>query len=212
MQKSEQHGLIPGAAGALEAQWSQLENSQYWALICHPDPQQQGSMQNKVVTTLARSLQKQNINTLRFNFRGVGQSAGSYGNIQGEIDDALTALAFGQQQFQSQNYYLSGFSFGSYVAASLATRYPCQGLILVAPGVERFDFQALQQKLPTKTAIIQGLLDDIVSADAVHNWVKQCPNSPLYFPANQAGHFFHGQLLPLEKMIQSAMERFACQT
>lgn len=95
-------------------------------IICHPHPLHGGTMYNKVVTTLARTLQGLGLTTVRFNFRGVGKSQGEYDHGRGEIDDLLAVAAWLQKEMGHQEIWLAGFSFGAYIAANGAVRLPAK--------------------------------------------------------------------------------------
>jgi alpha-beta hydrolase superfamily lysophospholipase len=102
------------------------------AVICHPHPQQQGTMQNKVVTTLARTFAHLGAAAVRFNFRGVGGSAGAFDGADGERDDALAAVAWSRERWPGRRLYLGGFSFGAAVALAIAARVKPSGLVTAA--------------------------------------------------------------------------------
>ena len=106
--------LLPGPAGKLEVMttWARKSHG-YVAIICHPHPLQEGTMHNKVVTTLAKTFAQLGVATVRFNYRGVGESEGSYGNMQGEIEDLLAVKAWLRKCLDETLFILAGFSFGS---------------------------------------------------------------------------------------------------
>ncbi len=171
------------------------------AVLCHPHPQHGGTMDNKVVQTLARALTQLGYSTVRFNFRGVGASAGAWDGGRGEIDDALAVVtAF---RGDGQALVLAGFSFGGFVASNAALRLGVDGraaerLVLVAPAVSRFDMAAV----PQDTLLIHGEADDVVPLAAVFDWAR-----PLGLPVTVvpgAGHFFHGQLPLLKSLVIGA--------
>jgi len=195
--------LISGPAGALEVQTSCPDDGQgvaATALICHPLPTQGGTMHNKVVHTLARSFGELGLRTVRFNFRGVGASAGEFDHGRGEIDDAAAVLAWVRVQRPGDQIWLAGFSFGGYVAGHLATREPVAQLVTVAPAVRLFDFDSL----PMPSApwlVIQGDADELVSADAVRQWVESRRPAPQLVVLPGVDHFFHGRLQDLREVI-----------
>ncbi|MFO1365279.1 MAG: alpha/beta fold hydrolase [Moraxella osloensis] len=115
------------------------------AILCHPNPLQEGTMMNKVVTTMYRFARDQNMHVVRFNFRGVGQSTGEYGNVTGEIEDALTVLQWIHSQTEARKLWIGGFSFGGFVAAKLAQLVNEQGAFL---GVDDFDITDLALIMP----------------------------------------------------------------
>ena len=137
--------LLAGPAGTLEAAYEVPAgfDGQHVALVCHPHPLFGGTMDNKVVVIAARALQERGYATLRFNFRGVGQSAGSGDLGRGEAADAMAAAAALQARWPAAQLLIAGFSFGAYVATQLATQLPVRQLITIAPPVQRFDFSTL---------------------------------------------------------------------
>ncbi len=166
------------------------------ALLCHPHPLHGGSMNNKVVTTLARAFVQLGYSAARFDFRGVGRSAGSWDEGRGEVDDALAVLAALRQP--GQPLVLGGFSFGAYVAAQAAARLPddarAQRLALIGPAAQNFQLPAV----PEDTLVVHGEQDDVVPLGAVLDWLRPQALPLVVVPG--AGHFFHGQL-PLLKQI-----------
>lgn len=169
-------------------------------IVCHPDPKQLGSMDNKVVTTVARAFQGMGITTVRFNYRGIGASEGVYGNITGEVDDCLAVVRWAQQQWPDAKLWLAGFSFGAYIAAKVATEVSAHQLITIAPSVERMPYITLP-KVDCPWLVIQGDEDDVVSPQAVYQWYEQldAKKTLIKFPAT--GHFFHGKLMELRQTI-----------
>jgi alpha/beta superfamily hydrolase len=175
------------------------------AVLCHPHPQHGGTMHNKVVQTLARAFTQLGYTAVRFNFRGVGASAGAWSEGIGEIDDALAVVASFHQP--SQALVLGGFSFGGYVAGSAAARLAAAGaseppavqrLVLVAPAVSRFDLGAVAPD----TLVIHGEVDDVVPLAAVLDWARPTSLPITVIPG--AGHFFHGQLALLKSLVVGA--------
>lgn len=198
MPVNAEHALyIAGPAGRLEAIWSPSEaNSMAAAVICHPHPLQGGAMGNKVVTTLARTWRDKGVATLRFNFRGTGNSEGVHDQGVGEIDDVLAVLQWLQVEQGVKTLDLAGFSFGAWVSAAASARIPAglllRKLVLVAPPVQYEGFAALQ--LPPQTLVIQGEADEIVDAAAVYAWVATRRQVPELLRFPETGHFFHGRL------------------
>ncbi|MDY6829169.1 MAG: alpha/beta family hydrolase [Pseudomonadota bacterium] len=198
----ETHTRIAGPAGQIEARFSDT-GAERTAILCHPHPQFGGTMDNKVVHTLTRALGQAGLNTVRFNFRGVGASEGDYGEGIAEQDD-LRAVAAWCACNGAKALWLGGFSFGAFVAASVASKWTCDAplgqLILVAPPVGRFDFSGLDA-FPAPLTVLQGQQDDVVSATEVAAWVEQVhsPAHLISFPT--AGHFFHGQLVQLKNQL-----------
>lgn len=206
--------LIAGPVGSLEvlALPQQLAaNPAVVAIICHPHPLHGGTMHNKVVTTAAQACQELGISTVRFNFRGIGQSVGDYANGCGEQDDLLAVIAWVKQLAPDAELVLLGFSFGAYIAASVAAQVAVKALILIAPAVNNFPFQPLTISCPV--LVIQGEQDEIVSCSAVQHWLHSLNNvncTAIIFP--QTGHFFHGKIVTLRATLTEQIAQLICIT
>ncbi|NLD13699.1 MAG: alpha/beta hydrolase [Gammaproteobacteria bacterium] len=201
----EQRVQIPGPAGALEAMYLATEGAQGVALLCHPNPQQGGTMLNKVVSTLQRTARDQGLATLRFNYRGTGNSEGEHDMASGEVDDAEAALAWLQERHPGLPVYLFGFSFGGFVAASLSGRLELRGepamqICLAAPAVTRLvspHWLAGQGRL----TVIQPEQDEVIDPQQVYDWA-QAQQRPLQLVRiADSGHFFHGKLVELKEAV-----------
>jgi uncharacterized protein len=173
------------------------------ALICHPNPTQGGTMDNKVVQTLARAFIQLGWRAVRFNFRGIGQSEGGWDEGRGEVDDALAVLD--AIRTPGETLILSGFSFGGYVASRAAQRLnepaaAAQRLVLVGPATSRFD----TAPVPADTVVIHGEVDDVVPLSAVLDWAR--PQSLPVIVVPGVGHFFHGQLPLLKSLVVRAFD------
>jgi alpha/beta superfamily hydrolase len=187
---------IDGPSGALQAIVEDTgENVANYAVICHPHPVYGGTMDNKVVTTVARALHDCSIPTLRFNFRGVGQSQGSFDEGIGETADAEAVAAFGAARWPGRTLLVAGFSFGGYVALRLARLTPMDKLIAIAPAVQYFAPGTGAPNCPW--AIIQGDADDVVDPKAVIGWASALSPAPRVTVLPGVGHFFHGRLREL---------------
>lgn len=199
--------MIPGPVGQLEAIIEQHTDApKYVAVVCHPHPLYQGTMHNKVVTTLARVYRDDGALVVRFNYRGVGASAGSYGGGDGEADDLLAVVAWLRERQPNLPVQLAGFSFGTYVAAQGAQTLAeqdsaAQQLLLVAPSVENFNFSGFTH-VACPVVVVQGGEDDVVSAPAVAAWVAASPLRPTLLRMDSAGHFFHGLLPELAELVR----------
>lgn len=170
-------------------------------VICHPHPLYGGTLNNKVVYTLARAFKDMELRTVRFNFRGVGASAGSYAQGIGETDDLLAILRWVQQVRPNDSIWLAGFSFGAFVAARGGHLWPTtQQLVTIAPPVENFDFNSLPP-VNCPWLIVQGDQDEVVAPAAVYNWLATLPNPPQLIRMPEATHFFHGQLVELRELL-----------
>lgn len=203
---SQQALSIPGPAGELEALLEKPSSPEkkIIAIICHPHPLHGGTMNNKVVTTLVRACQALGAIAIRFNFRGVGASEGSYDQAQGEQDDLKAVITWATDKYPDYQLWLAGFSFGSYIAARVATQIKAAQLISIAPPVQNFDFQSLPT-LECPWLVVQGEADEVVSAEAVFEWLASRPEEPQLIKMPGVGHFFHGQLIELREAITQAL-------
>jgi uncharacterized protein len=200
---------IEGQAGALEAiiEGPGIAGPSY-ALVCHPHPLFGGTMDNKVVTTVARALQATGMPTIRFNFRGVGASAGVFDQGIGEIDDAEAVAGWGEERWPGRSLVVAGFSFGAYVALRLAQRRSAQAreprhLITIAPAIQRFDGMAAVPRCPW--LVVQGDADEVVDPAAVIEWVNSLDPKPRLLVLPGVGHFFHGRLHDLRDAVIDAV-------
>lgn len=167
------------------------------AVVCHPHPLQGGTMDNKVVTTVARALAQRGWRAVRFNYRGVGDSAGTWDEGRGEVDDALAVIA--AHRIAGEPLVLGGFSFGGYIAASAAAKLPegekPQRMVLVAPSTAKHD----APPVIADTLLIHGEADDVVPLSASMDWARPQALPVVVVPG--AGHFFHGQLVLLKSLV-----------
>jgi alpha/beta superfamily hydrolase len=174
------------------------------AVICHPHPRHAGSMRNKVVTTLSRAFTRLGADVVRFNFRGVGESGGSYGEGAGEREDALAVVAWCVARWPGRSIYLGGFSFGGAVAASIAAQAAPAGLVTVAPAVDRLRGDFVAPSCPW--LLVHGDADDVVPPKPVLEWVARLAQPPRVVVLPGVGHFFHGRLPAL---LDSVTDFFA---
>jgi uncharacterized protein len=191
-----------GAAGTIEALRDVPEGeSRGLAIICHPHPLFGGTMDNKVVQTMARAFVQTGWTALRFNFRGVGQSAGVYDEGRAEADD-LRALIAALAPAGSA-LALAGFSFGSFVASQLvqeaASSHDLQKIVFVGTAASRFAVQAIAPALHERCLIVHGEQDDTVPLQSVMDWARPQALPVTVVPGG--GHFFHGQLPLLRGLI-----------
>ena len=175
------------------------------AVLCHPHPQHGGTMRNKVVTIMERSLRELGLRTVRFNFRGVGESEGDYDEGRGEADDLRAVLQWVQQVRPDDQLWLGGFSFGAYISLKVAPEFPIHQLLSIAPPAERWDMDAL----PGPTCpwlVVQGDEDEVVSAEAVKQWAAKVSPPPQLVMMTGAGHFFHRRLMDLRGLIKNHVQ------
>ncbi len=175
------------------------------AVICHPHPLYGGSMQNKVVHTMAKSLAANDQTAVRFNFRGVGLSEGNYDQGDGETDDTLAVVDWLSEQQVDLPVVLAGFSFGSFVALRAAAILQPAALITVAPPVRMFDFASLQS-IECPWLLILGDEDEIVDINSVVNWLRTLKNPPQLEIINGCSHFFHGKLTELRSVCDEFLK------
>ena len=191
--------LIPGPAGVLQAVLDAPAAPTAVAVVCHPHPPQGGHMNHKVPMAVSRELVRLGCATLRFNFRGVGQSEGSYDGGIGEVDDALAAADWVTQRYSGLPLNLAGFSFGAAVQTVVASRLvtPPQRLMLLGTSPTRFP----SAKVAVPTLAIHGEHDGIVPLADVLDWARPQALPVVVVPG--AGHFFHGQLPLLQALVRT---------
>ena len=193
---------LAGPAGALEALTICPTRGEAvaTAVILHPHPLHGGTMQNKVVHTLARGFAELGVASVRFNFRGVGASAGRFAHGEGETEDTLAIIEWVRSQRPGVPIWLAGFSFGAYVALRSAAQSQVSGLITVAPAVHLYDFSTLT--LPQcPWLLIQGEADEVVPVEAVRDWLSGVAPQPQTLFLPDVGHFFHGRLNDLRSAL-----------
>lgn len=194
--RTDQKILVDGPAGRLELVVTDPgDNRCGYAIIAHPHPLHGGTLDNKVVQTLAKSFYGLGYAAVRFNFRGVGESDGVFDDGRGEVDDLLAAESYAHERFGGVDKVLAGFSFGSFVAAAAAVQLKPRHLALIAPAVGRFPIA----DVPQDTLVVHGEEDDVVLLADVLEWARPQKLPVVVFPG--AGHFFHGALIELQKVV-----------
>ena len=192
---------FPGPSGPLEGLLdSPATAPTAVAVVCHPHPLQGGAMTNKVAYILARAFNDLGAVSLRFNFRGVGKSAGVFDHGVGETGDALAALDWLSDRHPGLPLWLGGFSFGAYVALRAQSERPIARLVTVAPAVERFDTDAIRGP-QCPWVLVQGDADEVVPPAAVLAWARGLARPPHITVLAGAGHFFHGRLNELREAV-----------
>jgi alpha/beta superfamily hydrolase len=192
---------IAGPAGPIDCAIDHPEGAAKGvALLCHPHPLHGGTMDNKVVQTLARAFVQLGWRSVRFNFRGIGGSGGAWDEGRGEIDDALAVAAALRRE--GERLVLGGFSFGAYVASRAAERLPegrrAERLVLVGPATANFSVAPV----PADTLVVHGEADEVVPLQATFDWAR--PQSLPVVVVPGVGHFFHGQLTLLKSLVLRA--------
>jgi alpha/beta superfamily hydrolase len=205
--------VVEGKAGALQAALHMAKTpSQDFLIICHPHPLFGGTMDNKVVTTAAKTYLDAGINVVRFNYRGVGESEGLYGDMIGEVEDAQSIFDWMSCRYSVSRLFLAGFSFGSYIAAKLAKDLADNGgapqhLLMIAPSVEHSPFEQATP-LVSDCTVIMGEQDEVVPFEAVNNWVRSQDVAVEFITQPEASHFFHRQLIVMRDHIKSVISRY----
>jgi hypothetical protein len=170
------------------------------AVIAHPHPLFGGTMDNKVVQTLARAFVQAGWTALRFNFRGVGASQGRHDEGRGELDDMLAVIA---AEAPEGPLAVAGFSFGSYVASSVVQKLwataRIEKIVLVGTAASRFEVAVLPPEAHDRTLVVHGEQDDTVPLASVMDWAR--PQSLPVTVVPGGAHFFHGQLPLLKSLV-----------
>jgi alpha/beta superfamily hydrolase len=195
--RTTEREIVTGPAGAIEVVINVPPTLPVGiALVAHPHPLQGGTLDNKVVQTLAKTFFALGYAAVRFNFRGVGASAGTFDEGDGETDDAAVVLEHARRRFgEALPFTLAGFSFGSFVQTRLAKRVTAERLVLVGPAVKRFAVEPV----PADTIVIHGEEDDVVPLADALAWARPQELPIIVFPG--CGHFFHGRLPQLQRVI-----------
>lgn len=193
--------FLHGQAGRLEVALQYPAHSardDFIGIVCHPHPLHGGTMNNKVVTTAAKALNQLDIISIRFNYRGVGESEGSYGDMVGEYEDLQTIMDWVLYHFPKKNIFLIGFSFGAFITAKAASHPHVKHLTSIAPAITHVDYSVVP-KLKCPWLVIHGELDELIWIKDVKKWSKQ-HNIKLHIIAH-ASHFFHGKLVELRDTL-----------
>ena len=200
MNAHTERGRIAGAAGAIEIAIdhpAERDAPRGVVVLAHPHPLFGGTMDNKVVQTMARAFLQLGMRVVRFNFRGVGATEGTHDEGRGENEDLLAVVA--AHRLPDLPLVLGGFSFGAYVTTLAAARLEgparAQRLLLVGPSTQR----ATPASVPEDTVVIHGEADDVVPLSATLDWARPQQLPVIVMPG--VGHFFHGQLTQLRQLI-----------
>jgi alpha/beta superfamily hydrolase len=213
MRATLESALIEGSAGHIEVAASVVQSPRAVAVVCHPHPLYGGTMDNKVVTTVARAFTEAGATTYRFNFRGVGATEGTHDEGRGETEDCLAVIAHAKRTTGELPLWLAGFSFGGAVAVKASSRVDFQHLVLVAPAFRRLTGHGLGEapdprdpELGTEgrhtlsnTLIVHGDRDDTVLLEDSIGWATLREVPVLVAPG--ADHFFHRKLHILREAL-----------
>ena len=204
---------IPGAIGPLEALLDVPQGAPRAAVVfAHPLPIQGGTMHTKVVFQSAKALTRIGCAVLRFNFRGVGRSSGTWDNGRGEMDDYRAAVDFMAGRYPDLEMWAAGFSFGSYIAmtAGADDERMCT-LIGIAPPVDRYEYASV--KLSTKPKfIVHGEADELIPLRAVREFYAQLQEPKEFVEIDRANHLFDGQASEVGDALEELLMDFTCGT
>jgi alpha/beta superfamily hydrolase len=194
---------LSGPAGRLEALLETPRDcdGRAIAVLCHPHPQFQGTMLNKVVHTMGRAANDLRAPALRFNFRGVGASDGDFAQGRGEADDALAVIDWARENYPGAALWLCGFSFGAMVACRAALVARPDWLVSIAPPAERMAGLLEGREPDGRWLVIQGDADAVVHCDSVVSWVDSLSHKPKLVILTGVEHFFHGRLTLLRQTL-----------
>ena len=206
------HTTFDGLAGVIDCALDWPEGSpRGWALILHPNPAQGGTRDNKVVTTIARACVQHGFVALRPNFRGIGQSAGSFDHGKGELQD-MAALV---EQFRvrypdvaAHPWVLGGFSFGTAIGVQLYALWTVAKKrlpdLVVLAGSAALRFRHGDALAPVDALVVHGENDEVVPLSEVMDWARPIGMPVVVIP--EAGHFFHGKLLVLRHLVHTRLK------
>ncbi|TCP10318.1 hypothetical protein EV683_12416 [Crenobacter luteus] len=190
---------IAGPAGKLSTLFVPAQGeSRGIAVICHPNPLQGGTNTNKVVQTAAKALSQLGYACYLPNLRGVGDSDGEHDHGAGEVDDVIAVVDYAKGVHGELPLALAGFSFGGFVVARTRARIDADKLLLMGVAVGKYAIPT--PEVPADTLVIHGEEDEVIPLSAVMDWARPQGLPVVVFPGT--GHFFHGKLVPLAKMIQ----------
>jgi alpha/beta superfamily hydrolase len=204
---------IPGAAGPLEALIDRPSSAPRAAVVfAHPLPTEGGTMHTKVVFQAAKALARIGCVVLRFNFRGVGSSAGAWDDGRGELDDFKAAADYLAAEHPGIEMWAAGFSFGSFVASTVgADDDRICALILIAPPVDRYEFASVKMS-PKPKIIVHGERDELIPFRLVRQFYAQLHEPKELVEIERADHLFDGQASEVGDALAELLEDFSCRT
>ena len=204
--------LLPGPAGIIETLVSSPREAAGvpgFALVCHPHPLMGGAMTNKVAYTLASTALKAGLHALRFNFRGVGKSAGTHDQGRGETEDVLWLAQWMRQQLPGARLLLAGFSFGAFVSLNAAARARPDLQVSIAPPFGKYFGDAPPPLRPDcPWLVVHGLDDDVVPYAETAAVLQQYVPPPQLLSPDGVGHFFHGRLGDVQDAMQGFIREY----
>lgn len=200
--------LLPGAAGDIETLVAMPATPpRGLAVVCHPHPLHGGALSNKVTYQLASCALKAGLVTARFNFRGVGRSAGSHDHGRGETDDTLVVTQALRDALPGKPLLLAGFSFGAFVALKAAARARPQLQVSIAPPFTYFAGEPLPVRPDAPWLVVHGRDDEVVPYAEATAVLQQFQPPPELVTLDGVGHFFHGRLGDLERAVSTFIAR-----
>ena len=202
---------IPGSVGPLEALLDMPASTPRAAVVfAHPLPIKGGTMHTKVVFQAAKALTRIGCAVLRFNFRGVGRSAGAWDNGRGEMDDYRAAVDFLSKRYPDLELWAVGFSFGSYIAmTSGADDDRVCALIGIAPPVNRYELASVKSSTKPKF-IVHGESDELIPLKAVREFYAQLQEPKEFVEIDRANHLFEGQASEVGDALEELLADFTC--
>ena len=204
---------IEGPSGTIECLFDKPDGAPRAAVVfAHPLPTQGGTMHTKVVFQAAKGLTRIGCVVMRFNFRGVGRSAGAWDNARGEMDDYRAAVDFMAGKYPQLELWAAGFSFGSYIATTVGAEDDriC-ALIAIAPPVDKYEFAPVKQSTKPKF-IIHGERDELISLKMVRHFYAGLLEPKELVEIDRANHLFDGQASEVGDALQDLLEDYSCRT
>ena len=200
---------IPGPAGALEALLDQPEGEpRAVAVFGHPHPLHGGTMHTKALYQAAKAMPRIGVAALRFNFRGVGRSAGTFDSGPGEKEDFRAALSFVEQRYPDVPIWAAGMSFGSWIAMTVGAEDARVSLLFaIAPPVDRYDFEALKTSTLPKF-IVHGESDELISIKEIRKFYSQIPEPKELVTIEDANHLFEGKTSLVGEAVEDLLADF----
>jgi len=199
MSRAGERIFIEGGAGRIETAVDRPQGRPRGiALVAHPHPLYGGTLDNKVVQTLAKTFVELGYVSLRPNFRGVGASEGEHDEGRGETEDLLLVAAHARKDHGDLPLALAGFSFGAAVQTQVARRTAPERVVLVGVAVGRFP----SERVPASTIVIHGELDDTVPLSKVLDWARPQDLPVIVIPG--ADHFFHLRLNLIKSIVKNS--------
>ena len=200
--KPLRHVDLFSSAGKLEGLYRELQEPSAVAVVCHPHPLGGGTLHNKVVFRAARGLEASNIATLRFNFRGVGTSAGRHDEGEGEQADVQAAIDWAIKMHPGKKLIVGGFSFGAWVASRVACELPIvDAVFLIGTPVNKYDFSYLRH-CEKPMLFLHGTNDEYGDVNKLEKVVEHIRNAETVFVTG-ADHFFAKQIDAVEETMRN---------